>query len=337
MVAGRIAHDIVRLFRSINSPAYPIYRFFLADIDITLDRFQETTRICGTTPRRCFEAAVSPGKLVATADQIIGAIRQHRELKNAITDAHAGKPIHCAFEVCPSSNSRYWDSCSLRPISDWALSQIMAELDQQDLNAAYRFYQTTQGTRDSATLGGKMFEYKVHKFFRSITKPRRFTICSLANRATTFDIEFSSKTKHLTFGATQYFAGQLASSITDSTSCYLRPLSPIFPTFDSFLYQCTMSQPGYQPLIGLQVTGARDHPISSKGLEEIQTCLKPKIPDLKALRPTVAAKWIILFVVPESMMASFVSQSITAKKSGHWEQKTAQFVLGLPEEEVMKS
>ena len=182
-----------------------------------------------------------------------------------------------------------------------------------------------------------MFENKVHKFFRSITEPRMFNIHSLANRATTFDIEFSSKTKHLTFGATQYFTSQLASSITDCTSCYLRPLSPIFPTFDSFLYQCTMSQPGYQPLIGLQITTGRDHPISIKSLTEIQLCLKLKIPDLKALRPTVAAKWIILFVVPESMMASFGLQSITAKKYGHWEQKTAQFVLGLPEEEVMKS
>jgi hypothetical protein len=213
----------------------------------------------------------------------------------------------------------------------------MAELDQQGADAAYRFYQTIQGTRDSATLGGKMFEHKVHKFFRSIAEPRRFTIRSLVNRTTTFDIEFSSKTKHLTFGATQHFAGQLASSITDFTSCYLRPLSPIFPTFDSFLYQCTMSQPGYQPLIGLQVTAACDHPINIKGLTEIQTSLKYKIPVLKALRPTVAAKWIILFVVPEPMMASFVLQSITGKKYGHWEQKTAQFVLGLSEKEVMKS
>lgn len=148
-----------------------------------------------------------------------------------------------------------------------------------------------------------MFEHKVHKFFRSITEPRRFTICSLVNCSTTFDIEFSSRMKHITFGATQCFAGQLASSTTDCTSCYLRPLSPIFPTFDSFLYQCTMSQPGCQPLIGLQVTTAHDHPISIKGLAAIQMCLVPNIPDPKALRPI---KWIILFIVPEFMMASFV-------------------------------
>ena len=41
-----------------NSPAYTIYRLFLASIDITLKRFQEASRICGYIPRQCFEAAV---------------------------------------------------------------------------------------------------------------------------------------------------------------------------------------------------------------------------------------------------------------------------------------
>jgi len=253
VVAGRIAHCIARLFRLINLPAYPIYRFFLADIDITLDRFQEITRICGTTPCQCFEAAVSPGQLSATANQIIGGIKQHQKLRNAITNAHAGEPIHRAFEACPSSNSRYWDNSFLRPISDRPLSQIMAELDQQGADAAYRYYQAIQGSRDSATLGGKMFEHKVHKFFRSITESRRFTVYSRVNCSTTFDIEFPSRTKHVTFGATQCFAGQLASSITDCTTCYLRPLPPIFPTFDSFLYQCTIPQPGCQRLSGFRL------------------------------------------------------------------------------------
>ena len=92
----------------------------------------------------------------------------------------------------------------------------------------------------------------------------------------------------------EYFGGQLASSITDFTSCYLKPLSPIFPTFDFFLYQCTVAQPGYQPLI--RASGYR-HPISIKGLAEIQMCLKPKVLVLKALRPSVAAKWIILILL----------------------------------------
>jgi hypothetical protein len=38
---------------------------------------------------------------------------------------------------------------------------------------------------------------------------------------------------------------------------------------------------------------------------------------------------IILFVVPDTMEAAFVTQKITgAKKMGHWDKKTAQYVLG---------
>ena len=83
---------------------------------------------------------------------------------------------------------------------------------------------------------------------------------------------------------------------------------------------------------------------TSKGLADTEKSLKPSIHQLSALRPTSAAgKWIILFVVPNTMMASFVAQCIThsAGASGakyeHWEKKTTQFVLGLPVEEVLRS
>ena len=84
------------------------------------------------------------------------------------------------------------------------------------------------------------------------------------------------------------------------------PLSPIFPTPSRTNME--MFQPGCQPLIGFRITTARDHRISVKDLAAIQACLKPKIPELKTLRPTTEAKWIILFVVPDDMAASFVKQ-----------------------------
>jgi hypothetical protein len=112
-------------------------------------------------------------------------------------------------------------------------------------------------------------------------------------------------------------------------------LSPIFPTFDFFLYQHEMFQPDCQPLIGFQITTARDHRISVKGLAAIQACLKPKVPELKALRPTTETKWIILFVVLDDMAASFVKQQF--KDAAHWGLKIIQYVLGLLEREVMRS
>ena len=47
---------------------------------------------------------------------------------------------------------------------------------------------------------------------------------------------------------------------------------------------------------------------------------------------------IILFVVPDTMGAAFVMQKITgAKKMGHWDKKTAQYVLMLSEKEVFQA
>jgi hypothetical protein len=86
------------------------------------------------------------------------------------------------------------------------------------------------------------------------------------------------------------------------------------------------------------VTTAATHDISITGLEKIQKSLKMKISDLKNLRPTKARKRIILFVVPDTMGAPFVTQKITgAKKVGHWEEKTAQYVLMLSEKEVFQA
>jgi hypothetical protein len=307
--------------------------------DITLKRFQEAARVCGLIPRLCFEVALSPTRLENAELSIINGITQCKDLVAAISDVHGDQPVpHRAFEICPSPKSRSWEACRVRPVSDWAFHQIVAALDRRDNDAAYRFYKAIQGTPDGAMIRGKLWETKVHKFFSSITRPKNFHILSLNDRSTSFDIELSSSTVRQNFESVQNFAGLLASFVKNEQSCYLKLLSPTFPTFDSFLYQHGMSQPGCQPLIGLQITDACDHPISIKGLADIETSLKPKVPELRSLRPTVARKWIILFVVPEPMATSFVEQRFKdAKKSANWGVKTTQYVLGLPEQEVMRS
>ena len=158
----------------------------------------------------------------------------------------------------------------------------------------------------------------------------------LDDRSTTFDIELSSSTTHYTFGAKQYFTGKLASSVNNRKSCYLKPLSRYFATFDSFLYQPEIPLSGCQSLIGFQVTTTYEHRISVVGLKELQACLNAKVPALKALRPTSAEKLILLFVVPEPMAASFRKMEFKGK-AAHWGQKIAQFVLELPEPEVVRS
>ena len=78
------------------------------------------------------------------------------------------------------------------------------------------------------------------------------------------NIEFSSAVVHQNFGSEQFFGGYLTTSIQNQKSCYLKPLSPIYPTFDAFLYQHMMTQSEYQPFMGLQVTNAASHPLALK-------------------------------------------------------------------------
>jgi hypothetical protein len=66
--------------------------------------------------------------------------------------------VHLRYGPPPTSELEP-ECCVTRPISDWAFSQMVAELDRRDADAAYDFYRTIQGNRNSAT---QLFEIKVH-------------------------------------------------------------------------------------------------------------------------------------------------------------------------------
>jgi hypothetical protein len=133
------------------------------------------------------------------------------------------------------------------------------------------------GPKDSTLLPRFAENYgniQVHKFFRKIADPVHFLIHSLSDRSTVFDvgeggtstfsdIEFSSMTSYKDFGPNQIFEGQLASSMKEEETCYLRPLSHNFATFNFFLYQRSVVRPGYQPLISAQVTDTPEHPLAT--------------------------------------------------------------------------
>jgi hypothetical protein len=145
MVTRRISCRIVRVFRFGNSPAYTVYRLFLASIDITLKRFQDTSRICGNIPRQCFEAAVSPATLHNATSVIKAAIGETEKLSEAVKNVNCGDTIHRAFQIRPSQ-IRFWDSCLVEPVSDWAFSEMMNELGKQSTDAAYKFYCAIKGS-----------------------------------------------------------------------------------------------------------------------------------------------------------------------------------------------
>ena len=99
VVARRISCCIVRVFRLSKSPAYTVYRLFLASIDITLERFHQTSHICGYAPRQCFEAAVSPDSLRDATQAVTTAIREIKELSETLASMHGGETVHHAFQI----------------------------------------------------------------------------------------------------------------------------------------------------------------------------------------------------------------------------------------------
>ena len=312
------------------------YRLFLQSIDITLKRFQDASNICGNIPRRCFKAARSPAYILNAKTEIDNAVQDIHKSHDVIAGVKRGDTIDRVFQIYPSNSSRIGGSCVIQPVSDWALSVMMKELRRRNQGAAYKLYHALQGSPSSSTLVGRMFETSLHLYLKT---PRVYIIKSLDDRRTTLDIYLTSNTVHAAFVAMKDFSRQLASSVKDNRSCYLKSSSPVFPSFDSFLYQPILSQSlGFSALISLQVTTAADHAISIKGLEKIQQSLKLKVPELKGLRPTMARKMIILFVVPDTLGAAFVKQRIKdAGKAGCWHEKTAQYILELPEEAVLRA
>ena len=317
-----------------------IYRLFLQSNDITLKRLQEASCICGNIPRECFAAAVSSLALRGAEDAIRNAINQTKNLSESIINMGAGGEtvIHRVFQIRPLFEARLWNSYLAEPVSDWAFSEMMDALDNRRAGSAYEFYCAIKGR--SAALSGKIFENHLHKFLK--TSSRTFTIESLDNRSATLEIRFTSDTKR--FGDMKCFSCHLALSVKSDTPCYLQPLSPVFPSFDSFLYQPGISQSGFSRLIALQATTAADHAIKIKGLEDVQTSLKPNVSGMKHLRPTIERKMIILFVVPDTLGQIFAKQAIKGAKKGAkkekeplWYSKTAQYILTLSEEEVFKA
>ena len=314
-----------------------VYRLFLQSTDITLKRLQKVSYICGNIPRPCFQAAESLDELCQAERLIRNAIQEIKDLFFSILhtqDSDKSQTIHRIFQVRPASaKDRFWECHLVEPVSAWAFSEMLNELRKQSMAEAYRFYCTIKGSPESARLRGPIFEIYLHRYLET---SRTFTIKSLDNASATPEIHFTSGTNHLDFEDSR-FSDHLASSVQSNTSWYLRPQSPVFPSFDSFLYLPGISHPGFSPLIALQVTTAADHDINIKGLEKIQRALKPRDPDLKCLRPANDRKMIILFVVPDTLGKTFGAQKITGKaKVEHWYAKTAQYVVTLSEEELFK-
>jgi len=261
------------------------------------------------------------------------AVRDVKDIKSTLESVYRSGDMSRLFQISPRGDNRSLESSKIEPVSEWALDQFMARLEEDDQRATYDMYRRI---RWHPELRGRIWQNRVHKYFCSLPTMTQFSIYPLGDStANPLTIEFISDTKHTDFARFQDFGGLLTSSVMDQRSCYLRPLSKTFATFDSFLYQPGFHPSNFQPLICFQITDALKHDIHLSGLQGTQTACRATIPELKALRPSVAKKWIIVFVMPTNMGSAFGLQKIV-KESSVWMSKTAQYHLELSPEAVMR-
>jgi hypothetical protein len=304
-------------------------RLFIAKRDITLQRFWETARICGFVPREFLNAVRSPVARERARTKISKAIESCKDIKEAI-HAVAGDLVvpHRAFVVYPGDEYRSLVGCLVKPISEYAMDTIIMTLDERSADSSFNLYQSIQGSSLAAAFRGKIWERKVHGYFRR-TATSSFTIRSLDSMSTR-PWDFSKDAKHFDFGPPQMLADKIARCLAAGESAYLQPMSDNFASLGSIIYQPT------DRLVGVQITDALIHPIKATGLSALQLLLEPKHALLAPLRPTVGKPWILLFVVPTPMENSFTRQNIEGV-AANWSRKTVQYVLGLDGREVFKT
>lgn len=92
------------------------------------------------TPRLLFELAFSPEVLLNVMNKVTNVIYETQDLAGALIHVNSNPQLHCAFETYPSPETRYWESSLTRPVSDWSMCQMVAELDRRGADAAYGFH-----------------------------------------------------------------------------------------------------------------------------------------------------------------------------------------------------
>jgi hypothetical protein len=267
------------------------------------------------------------------------AIAQIEDVTNAIRNIRGDRAVpHRIFEVYPRSDSRALELSLVRTVSQWAFDELMIEVERRNADSAEKFYRSILANAHAAPLRGRMWEHQVHKYLRSDSKPTSFTAFYLDDRKKTVQISFPPSMQHKDFGDVQTFQGLLASAVGQDVSCYMKPVAKNFATIDSVLFAHDFTEPGILPLISVQITDALKHPCKVRAFKTLQTSLKSQIPQLASLRPSVAKKWILVFIVPSPMASSFTKQTFddVATKT-IWDSKVVQYVLELDKDEVWKA
>jgi hypothetical protein len=242
---------------------------------------------------------------------------------------------HTLFELSCAHPQRLFSVATYHPASMWVLDELLLAYEARMADAAWEFYNAAAGTRDAASLLGRIWERQVHNFLHLRADPCPLTAISLDDQPAAAPVELAWEVpvgvprRNFDFRS---FPGFLEDAITQQTPSYLVPLDPNFPTVDAAFYE-----PG-APFRGLQMTRSDSHPTKLAGLMRIQSWMKLKSL-ASPLRPSKNNPWQLFFLVPEGVVRTFSKQPLIGSETEVrvWGKKIEQFVVELPAEKVLKT
>lgn len=311
-------------------------RAFLHDRDITYTRLIRSIGYFGHSARRIFLTCLGGGGIEHQQTAVQAAISNipaTTSLSNLLSNIKLpNNTSHTLFEMSCDDPERLFINATFLAASTWVLDKLLLAYEARMNDAAWEFYNTVEGSRDAASLQGKIWERQVHNFVQSRTNPLTLTAISLEGQPATtltWDVPVGVCRQSFDF---QSFLCILEDAIQKRTPSYLVPLVPNFPTIDSLLYKLD------EPFRALQITKAPRHREDVAGFKRIQQWMKLKSL-ASPLRPSAAKPWHLVFVVPSGAAQTFSKQSLTGTKTdvGVWAKKIKQFVVELPMEEVLKT
>ena len=290
----------------------------------------------GCNPRRCLEV-ISFADLKHLTDDFESSIydvatKRSDEIIRLLRDTRTGASdiSHTVFQVFPSNTdpNRLYSNCQIETVSPWALDRILHYHAAHRADLMANFYYQVSSVPAAGSLRGHLFERQILNHLSGIDSEKPFSIRALTN----------SKKKTWTYRGpirrTDFqklkVVPEITRAVRDQESLHLVPAARNFPAADSILYDPEDSDAA---LTCIQVTSKENHPISVKGLRDIQNWLQGRT--LEHIRPTKRRPWRFLFVVPSYVESNFKMQQLDGDTDrGEWAGKVHQYVLGLEEETI---
>ncbi|KAN0103607.1 hypothetical protein V8E52_011816, partial [Russula decolorans] len=308
---------------------------FLHPCDLSFKLLRESTSYFGYNPRECFEASSSAANLRAKMSEAATLISDAPGcgITELLGDARAygsnrqSNVSHKIFQIfpTPTDTNRWLSKCQIEAVSRWALDLLLRQHKADTTAKFYYRFSTMSGT---GSLRGHMFERQVLNYLRDIRTDCTFLIRGLTNSNQMPWIYRGLEC--ITFEESTIFH-QISVAVEDRKPLHLIPLARSFAAVDSILFD-----PNEDCLTLIQTTINRECPISVKGLQRIQACLKPDT-SLEGLRSNGAKPWRVIFIVPSAMAPAFTRQKLKGDTSrGEWAGKVHQYVLGLEEKTIFR-